>query len=196
MWREKILDFAKKLDHPAWGFPHLQRVYDMAMLLFEQETITADEEVIFAASYLHDVGAFEPYKKLGIDHAVRSAEFCDEVLKPMGFPEGKIGLVKEVILGHMFYATPELKDEVIFFRDADILDFMGYIGISRILAMVKLDEWTPDMMNAVELIKRFSKELQRELYTSSAKDMGRERTTQMEEFLKGLSAQTKNLAII
>jgi uncharacterized protein len=190
MWKAKILDFAKQLNHPAWGFSHLQRVHAMALRLAKEEHTPIDEEVIFAASYFHDVGALEPYKKTGIEHAVRSAEFCDEVLQPMGFPEEKIAITREVILGHMFYVSPDIKEEVIIFRDADILDYMGYIGITRMLAMVKQDDWTPDTAGAVQLIKSFSAELPQELYTLSAKTIGHERALEMEMFLKGLSAET------
>lgn len=190
MWKERILDFAKKLDHPAWGFSHLQRVYTMALRLAEEEGTPVDDEVIFAASFLHDVGAIEPYKKAGIEHAVRSAEFCEEVLKPMGFPEDKAIVTRDVILGHMFYVSPEMKEEVVIFRDADILDYLGYVGIARMLAMVKDDDWTPDTVSAIDLIRSFSTELSQELYTSSAKTIGHVRSLEMEMFLKGLSSET------
>ncbi|MBA4389388.1 MAG: hypothetical protein C0399_00400 [Syntrophus sp. (in: bacteria)] len=196
MWKQRILDFAKNLNHPAWGFSHLQRVHDMALRLAKEENTPIDEEVIFAASYLHDVGALEPYKKVGVEHAVRSAEFCEEVLKPMGFPEEKVASTKDVILGHMFYVSPELKEEVIIFRDADILDYLGYIGIARMLAMVKHDDWTPDMASAIKLIKSFSTELPQELYTSSAKTIGHERALEMEMFLMGLSTETNLLEML
>jgi uncharacterized protein len=196
MWKERILDFAKNLNHPAWGFSHLQRVHNMALRLAREEHTPIDEEVIYAASYLHDVGTLEPYKKIGVEHAVRSAEFCEEVLKPMGFPEEKVAITRDVILGHMFYVSPEMKEEVIIFRDADILDYLGYIGIVRMLAMVRQDDWTPDLASAIELIRSFSAELSQELYTSSAKTIGHERTLEMEMFLKGLSAETNTFEML
>ncbi len=196
MWKGRILDFARKLNHPAWGFSHLQRVHDMALRLAKEEGTPIDEEVIFAAAFLHDVGALEPYKKMGVEHAVRSAEFCEEVLQPMGFPEEKVAITRDVILGHMFYVSPELKEDVIIFRDADILDYLGYIGIARMLAMVKHDDWTPDMGSAIALIKSFSADLPQELYTASAKTIGQERALEMEMFLKGLSAETNTLEML
>jgi uncharacterized protein len=196
MWRGRILDFAKKLHHPAWGFSHLQRVYDMTLRLAKEEGTPIDEEVIFAASFLHDVGALEPYKKIGVEHAVRSAEFCEEVLKPMGFPEEKVASARDVILGHMFYVSPAMKEEVIIFRDADILDYLGYIGIVRMLAMVKHDDWTPDMASTITLIQSFSTDLPQELFTVTAKTIGQERALEMEMFLKGLSLETNNLEML
>jgi HD superfamily phosphodiesterase len=196
MWKGRILDFARKLNHPAWGFSHLQRVHDMALRLAKEEGTPIDEEVIFAAAFLHDVGALEPYKKIGVEHAVRSAEFCEEVLQPMGFPEEKVAVTRDVILGHMFYVSPELKEDVIVFRDADILDYLGYIGIARMLAMVKHDDWTPDMGSAIALIKSISAELPQELYTASAKTIGQKRALEMEIFLKGLSAETNTLEML
>jgi hypothetical protein len=34
---------------------------------------------------------------------------------------------------------------VVIFHDADTLDFMGAIGVTRLLSIVGLDDWTPGL---------------------------------------------------
>jgi len=185
--------FTGDFENPAWGINHCRRVYDMSMKLADAEKTEVDEEALFAAAYLHDMGAFQPYKELEIDHADRSEQLCEEELLRMKFPVLKIPLVKEIIKHHMFYAVSGKSFESAVFRDADILDFMGVIGITRILSIVGLDDWTPDLISAVDLIKKLSLELQDLLFTSEGKKIGAVRKAEMEEYLKALSEETEEL---
>lgn len=189
MWKEKIISFVENFEHPAWGKLHFKRVYELSLHLAKSQSLEVDEESLFAAAYLHDVGAFEPYKEVGVDHAQRSAQLAKDILVSVGFPRGKITLVQDIIEGHMFYAKPKNCKEVLLFHDADTLEFMGFIGIARLLSIVGLDDWTPDLPSAVKLIADFSRDLPERLYTSQAKEIGKRRQAEMVEFLAGLSRE-------
>lgn len=193
MWRDYILVFAEKLEHPAWGFNHCNRVYKMAMDIAAVEGLVIDEEVLFAAAYIHDIGAFEPYKKADVDHAERSVQLTEETLNSLKFPQEKIKHVKEVVEHHMFYSEVGPSSEAVVFRDADILDFMGVIGITRILSIIGKDDWTPNLEVAVELIQKFSDELLEKVMTDEAYRIGTIRKLEMDDFLSRLSLQTENL---
>jgi len=193
MWKQQILSYAKAFKHPAWGVSHCKRVYELSLHLAESQNVKVDQDCLFAAAYLHDVGAFEPYKQSGVDHAERSVQVIDEILAPVDFPMERVPLVKEIIRGHMFYADPGNRDEAVLFHDADTLDFMGAIGITRLLSIVGLDDWTPDLESAVKLIERFSKELLGRLYTSEGKEIGEARQTEMLAYLTALSKETSGL---
>ena len=78
--QESIIQFAEKFQHQAWGINHFQRVYSMSLKLAEAEKVAVDEETIFAAAFLHDMGTFEPFKDPSIDHADRSAQLCGDKL--------------------------------------------------------------------------------------------------------------------
>lgn len=193
MWKKKLLSFAEQFEHPAWGISHFKRVYGMSLHLAELQNMEVDKDCLFAAAYLHDIGAFEPYRLSGVDHAEISANIADEILSGIGFPTEKITLVKEIIRGHMFYADPANIHEVLVFHDADTLDFMGWIGITRLLSIVGLDDWTPDLISAVKLIQRFSQELPGRLYTPKGKEIGEERQAEMLVYLTALSNETDGL---
>ena len=96
----------------------------------------------------------------------------------------------------MFYANPTSQIEAIIFHDADVLDFMGAIGVTRLLSIVGLDDWTPDLKSAIELIQRFSRDLPGKLHTPQARQMGKVRQAEMETYLAALSNETRNLHVL
>jgi len=69
---------------------------------------------------------------------------------------------------------------------------MGTIGITRILSIVGIDDWTPDLKSAIKLIERFSKELSQSLVTKKAQEIGQIRKKEMDVFFKNLASQTNN----
>jgi len=196
MWKSKLLEFVKPFTHPAWGITHFQRVYELAMKLAEEENFDVDSESLFAAAYLHDIGAFESYSQKRKDHADVAVENCSKILLSIDFPKDKNDLVKDIIKSHMFYAKPSDIKESIIFHDADTLDFMGTIGISRILAIVGKEDWTPDLKSAIFLIQKFHDELPLQLYTTAAKEICNKRINEMKDFLTKLSQQTNNFELI
>ena len=196
MWKQKLLEFVKPFTHPAWGITHFQRVYELAIELVKGQNMDVDRDSLFAAAYLHDIGAFEPYRQDGKDHSEVAIENCSEILLSIGFPKDKIDLVKDIIKCHMFYVKPSDIMESIILHDADTLDFMGIIGISRILAIVGIEDWTPDLKSAIFLIQKFHDELPLQLYTTAAKEMCIERKFEMKNFLAKLSQQTNKFKLI
>ena len=49
-----------KFKHPAWGWQHSERNYQVAMRLADGDHLTVDTDVLFAACFLHDMAAFPP----------------------------------------------------------------------------------------------------------------------------------------
>ncbi|MCG8571018.1 MAG: HD domain-containing protein [Spirochaetes bacterium] len=193
MWKEKLIEFSKNFNHPAWGFHHSERVMALSIYLAEQQKMLIDQDIITAASFLHDIGAFNQYRKADVDHSDRSAELITDILTEINFPTGKIPAVQLVVEGHMFYRNPSDSQEAIIFHDADTLDFMGYIGITRLISIVGMDDWTPDVQSAITLIKDFSKKMLSHLQTPLAQQIGQERKKEMDNFLEKLSDQTCGL---
>jgi uncharacterized protein len=196
MWKNRLLASTEEFKHPAWGVSHSQRIYELSLQLAMEQDVDVDQDALFAAAYLHDVGAFEPYKQPGVDHAERSVQVAKEILNSVGFPLDRASLVKDIIRGHMFYADPAPQIEAVIFHDADVLDFMGAIGVARLLSIVGLDDWTPDLKSATELIQRFSQELPERLHTPQARQMGKVRHAEMETFLTALSNETHNFNVL
>ena len=190
MWKDKIFDLVKEFKHPAWGISHFTRVYKLSLELVKVDQLRIDYDALYAAAYLHDIGAFKPYSQKEKDHSDVAIENCDDILGSTDFPQDKFQLVKDIIKSHMFYATPVNNLESKIFHDADTLDFMGTIGVTRILSIVGKEDWTSDLSSAIKLIKKFSTELPSSLVTNVAQKIGEVRKKEMEEFLKNLAEET------
>jgi len=196
MWKQKLLEITKNFKHPAWGISHFKRVYDLTLELANAQQVNIDEEAIFAAAYLHDIGAFEPYRQEGKDHSDVAIQNCDQILNSIEFPSKKIPLVKEIIKSHMFNAKVGESIESKIFHDADTLDFLGIIGITRLLSIVGKEDWTPNLKSSINLIEKFCKELPQNLHTEKAKEIGIIRQKEMIEYLDTLGKETNNLDLI
>ncbi len=196
MWRLHLVDFAEQFKHPTWGIHHFQRVYNLSLKLADEQNLDVDEDALFAAAYIHDVGVFQPYKMEGVEHSERSAQVVEEILAPLGFQAAKMSLVKDIIKGHMFYSEPVDKTEAIIFHDADALDFMGAIGITRLLSLVEIDNWAPDVSSAISLIQKFSKNLPQRLHTLKAQEVAKIRQGEMNSYLAALSNETNGLQVL
>jgi uncharacterized protein len=191
LWKNNELKkYAKTFQHPAWGWNHFQRVLKLSLHLAEKQNFTVDEDSLTAASWLHDIGVFSQFRVKGMDHTDRSIQLVEDVLTKYNFPPEKIPAVKDIILGHMYYREPSARIEAIIFHDADVLDFMGYIGIARLLAIVGVSDWTPDVASALKLIEQFSRELLEKLHTPLARKLGESRKQEMVTFLNGLSKES------
>ncbi|NLG28078.1 MAG: HD domain-containing protein [Chloroflexi bacterium] len=193
-WRDRLNRLSAQCPHPAWGPAHCQRVYELARELAALERTCVDAEALFAAACLHDLGAMPPYRRTGVDHAERSAELAVELLPGAGFARERIPLVRTIIRRHMYADAPSEPPEAVLFHDADTLDFLGAIGVARILSIVGLDDWAPDLPSAVQLLQRFQRELPDRLLCASARRMAAPRTAEMEAFLRALGTETDAFA--
>src|SRR6476660_9137797 len=86
-WRDSVRTLNEQhFHHTAWGTAHSRRDYDLARALADSEHLAYDDDVLYAAAYLHDIAAFAPWAKQGVDHQDRGAELMDSVLTGFGFP--------------------------------------------------------------------------------------------------------------
>jgi uncharacterized protein len=165
-------------------------------MLARAEGISVDDDALYAAAYLHDMGGLPPYAKPGVDHGDRSAQLVDSVLRQAGFPMEKAPLVREIVSHHQYYRPPDTLAVAILFRDADILDFLGAIDIARILSLTTRERIAPDLPRAVEVIRRNMVEMPGRLQTPAARREGERRVVEMQRFLEALARETDSLSIL
>jgi HD superfamily phosphodiesterase len=154
-WRETVRQFAAQhFKHPAWGYSHSVRDYELAKTLAAADQVTLDDDVLFAAAYLHDMAAFAPWdrEKEGINHADEGARVVDTVLVNTGFPSAKIDAVRNAIRTHMFDRKP-VGAEAIYLHDADALDWLGAIGVARVMALVDPNGGDPNGPKAAKILE-------------------------------------------
>lgn len=154
-WRTVVREFAAThFRQPAWGFSHSVRDYELARSLAAADGVALDDDVLFAAAYLHDMAAFAPWdrEKEGIDHADEAARIVDTILGPTDFPAGKIDAVRGAIRTHMFDRKPT-GAEAVYLHDADALDWLGAIGVARIFGLVDPAGGDPDGPTAAKMLE-------------------------------------------
>ncbi len=194
-YREKVAEFMHKAGtHPAWGINHCQRVYHMVPEI--SGAYVVDDEVIFAASMLHDVGSYPGYSLAHMDHALRSKGLSGNMLNNWGFPLLKLPLVLDAIENHMFYSEAGKSIEAILLRDSDILDLLGNIGLVRLFSLVGIDEWASTPEEAFERASTFAEALPGKVQTRLAKRIAVKRREESLRFLNGLKRQTVNYKFI
>lgn len=196
-WRAAVRAFAEAhLQHTAWGPAHARRDYETTLMLARAEGVTVDDDALYAAAYLHDMGGIPPYALPGVDHGDRSIQLVDTVLRDAGFPMEKAALVKEIIDHHQYYRAPDTLAVAVLFRDADILDFLGAIDVARILSLTTREKFTPDLAHAVTVIRQNMLEMPARLQSATAKREAQHRVQEMQRFLDALSTETDSLRIL
>ena len=191
-WREVVRTFAlQHFKHPAWGYSHSVRDYQLAKALAEADHVTLDDDVLFAAAYLHDMAAFAPWDrdKEGIDHSDEGARVADQVLRDAGFPAAKIDSVKNAIRTHMYYRTP-VGPEAIYLHDADALDWLGAIGVARVVALVDPNGGEPDAPRAVRMLEENLANVPSRVFSPAGRARVAKLSGELQEFLQNLGRET------
>ncbi len=136
------------------------------------------------------MGVFAPYPKEGVDHTERAAQVAGEVLKAAGFPMQKLSQVQDAMRSHMFYSTVANSPEARVLHDADTLDFLGNIGVTRILSVTSRHRWATTLPDAIATLEKFKRELPAKLVTESARKRAVPRVAEMEQFLQSLKTES------
>lgn len=202
-WRAGLEAFAKvHFRHPAWGWQHSRRDYIVARDLARADGAMVDDDVLFAAAFTHDIAGFEPWedKDLSHDHSDVGAAKLGDVLIGLGFPAAKIAAVREATRTHMYYRKA-ITPEAIYIHDADALDWLGAIGVARIIATVehgdppaaKADPFAaPDLPAAVALIEQNLKDAPPGIQSPAGRARIPALVAEARAFLARLKAESEN----
>lgn len=191
-WKQQVYDYAKaNIKHPSWGLTHSERNYQVSLELAAKEGIAIDRDVLFVSAFLHDLGGIAGHEAEGVDHAVRSVELIEPLLVQWKFPMQKFEQVKEMILGHTYYGEKPKSLQAQAFRDADILDFLGVIGVARILAIAQEPGRSDGTLNPpVSILKSFSKSMADKCSLQACVKMAAPRKNELDQFLQNLDLQS------
>lgn len=106
------------------GWEHTERVVELCRYFGEK--LDVDISVLLTAALLHDIG------RGNTNHAEKSAEMAEPILRELGYKENEILKIKDVIITHSWTATKKANSmEAKILSDSDKLDAIGAIGIYR-----------------------------------------------------------------
>src|SRR2546430_273903 len=155
-FRAAIAAYIRVQANPPDKFSHQPRLYVLARTLAEGQTF--DDDVLYAAAWLHDLGVFIGHRPEDLealaawDNVAYAMKEAPRLLRQFGFPETKIPAVVEVIRTHQPQATPA-SFEATLLRDADILEQLGAVGILRTVSKVGRDTRFVHFEDALRLLR-------------------------------------------
>ncbi len=183
--------------HPVWGHAHCLRVYALAEELAAAEEVSFDSEILRLAALLHDIGLYKAYSMRDApDHARRSAAVAGRILRDGDFPEQASRVVTEAIEHHPPGTPPGITAEAKLLKDAVALDYLGAIGISRILAMVGAEDDIEDIPSAIWHAENLRRQLPDLLIFEASKDIAQDRIIEMDDFFQNLRDSTEKLRLL
>jgi uncharacterized protein len=192
-WHSKVQEFAAKhFKNPAWGYSHCVRDYALARELAAADHAVLDDDVLFAAAYLHDIAAFKPWEDEKLDHSDVGALAIDAVLRGSGFPMAKIESVRAAIRTHMYYRTP-VAAEALYLHDADALDWLGSIGVARIFGLVDPNGGDPTGPKAAAMLAENRAKVPERVLSQAGRARVPALKAELDTFLKNLQRETENL---
>ncbi len=163
MARNLIHQYVKDLtnDRLASGYGHCYRVYHLAR---ELDVDNYDDDILYAACFLHDIATGKDDKLLYEE----SAEKAEQLMHEVGFPPEKINIVCECIKTHLTENNPTIL-EAQMLHDANLLDSLGAIGIVRLSIGAFFWYNLKNLKDVLELIKTFREKAKKLIFPKAKK---------------------------
>ncbi|HET7084675.1 MAG TPA: HD domain-containing protein [Rhizomicrobium sp.] len=190
-WRAHVTAFTAKLYGPI-NNTHNQRDYSWAKKLAAIDHVALDDDVIFAAAYLHDVGSMEGWEVKGQEHGDTAAAKLDQMLAGTDFPKAKLDQVREAMRTHMFYRETGPSPEARYLHDADALDNVGTVGIATLLEGVDFKGGPFTSQKAIKILTGAASKIEQGVVTPAGKAEMMTRIAERKAFMNQLARETDN----
>jgi uncharacterized protein len=193
-FRQAIRDYIAREAQPSDKFGHQPRLYTLTQQIGAGHDY--DDDVVFAAAWLHDIGVFTGHRPEGEEalarwnNVVYAVERAPALLDAMGFPAEKAGRVVEAIRTHQPAGQPTTIEGMVV-RDADILEQLGAIGILRAVSKVGRDTRFPTFTAAVESLRKALATLPGQIRLQNAQELARPKIDALKAFLQAVDEESK-----
>ena len=188
-WRESVVAYIRAEATPQDKFGHQPRLYALTQKI--GEGMVYDDDVVFAAAWMHDLGVFlghrpaDPDELARWNHVPYTIARSRELLPRWGFPEVKLDAVAEAIRTHQPHDNP-VTTEAVILRDADILEQMGAIGALRAFVKVGRDTRYPSYSDVVPILRRAIERLPQQIRLDRARQLGEPKVAALRAFLEAV----------
>jgi uncharacterized protein len=193
-FRLSLAEYVRSQALPVDKLGHQPRLYALTRLV--GQGMSYDDDVVYAAAWLHDLGVFighrpeDPEKLSRWDNVSYAMQQAPAALVESGFPTTKVAQVVEAIRTHQPHLTPTTLEGTIL-RDADILEQLGAIGILRVVAKIGRDTRYPTFTDAVATLRKSVSDLPGMLHLDAAKALARPRIALLQAFLQELGQEAQ-----
>lgn len=185
-WRESVEAYIRVEALPKDKFGHQPRLYALACRI--GEGMEFDDDILFAAAWMHDLGVFlghrpkDPEELARWDHVPYTVARTRELLARWGFPAEKLEGVAEAIRTHQPKDEPKAV-EAILLHDADILEQLGAIGILRAVVKIGRDTRYDTFSSVTTVIRGALESLPQRLCLNISRDLAEERVNFLRFFI-------------
>jgi uncharacterized protein len=195
-FRSALQQYLEVNANPQHKYGHQPRLYALTQQIGVglDPALAYDDDVVYAAVWLHDLGVFighRPESDVALktwDHVAYITERAPGILTEAGFPTEKIPAVLEVIRTHQPHDTPTTLEATIA-RDADILEQLGAIGITRTLAKLGSDTRFHTFTDARNALKKQLDTLPGKLHLEASKTLAAPKLRIMQAFIDSLESE-------
>jgi uncharacterized protein len=197
-WRASVVEYIGREAQPRDKFGHQPRLYALACEIGQGEGVAYDDDIVFAAAWMHDLGVFlghrpnDPDKLARWDHVPYTIARTRELLAGWAFPAEKIDGVAAAISTHQPHQEP-VEIEGVLLRDADILEQLGAIGALRAFAKVGRDTRYESFSSVSTMLRQALNDLPSQLRLNHAKLLLSGRVTTLRDFLAAIESEAGNL---
>jgi HD superfamily phosphodiesterase len=188
-WRAHVTVFTAKL-YGQFTDGHNRRDYNWAEKLAAIDHVDLDDDVMFAAAYLHDVGSMEGWQVQGQEHGDTAAAKLDQMLAGTDFPAAKMDRVREAMRTHMFYREAGSSPEARYLHDADALDNVGTVGVAALLVYVEAKGGGLTSQKAIEILTKEAPKIEQGTVTPAGKVEMTTRIAERKTFIDQLARET------
>jgi uncharacterized protein len=191
-FRSQLAEYVSGQALPIDKLGHQPRLYALTQLV--GQGMSYDDDVVYAAAWLHDLGVFighrpeDPEALSRWDNVIYAMNQAPAALARCGFPATKVAQVVEAIRTHQPHLTPTSVEATIL-RDADILEQLGAIGILRVVAKVGRDTRYPTFTAAAGTLRKVLADLPGKLHLDSAKALAQPKIDLLESFLRAMDIE-------
>ncbi len=193
-FRQSLDTLLRQDARPADKYGHQPRLYALTRLV--GEGLDYDDDVVFAAAYLHDLGVFighrpeDPELLAGWNHIHYAVEHAPDVLRRTGFPENKIPAVLDAIETHQPRDVPRTIEGTVL-RDADILEQLGAIAVLRAGAKTGRDTRYQSFTSVVAFLERSLHDLPGAIQLPSTRALAAPRIEVLQLFLAAVREESQ-----
>jgi uncharacterized protein len=191
-FRSSLAEYVRSQALPVDKLGHQPRLYALTQLV--GQGLVYDDDVVYAAAWLHDLGVFvghrpeDPVELSRWDNVAYAMKQAPAALLQSGFPTTKVAQVVEAIRTHQPHLSPSAIEGTIL-RDADILEQLGAIGILRVAAKIGRDTRYPTFTDAATTLRKALVELPGKLHLDAAKALARPKIVLLQSFLEELDQE-------
>lgn len=191
-FREALVAYIREQAKPVDKFSHQPRLYALTREVGAGQSY--DDDVVFAAAWLHDLGVFvghrpeEPEALAKWDCVAYAMKQTPGILKGLDFPAEKIPAVVEAIRTHQPQENPTTVEGIIV-RDADILEQLGAITVLRTVCKIGRDTRFHTFPDALRVLRKNAEVLPGQLKLPAARKLAEPRLKVLREFLAAAEAE-------